>query len=62
MTIDKDQATINQIDMNTQVVDELSRRGGQGDSAAPKGRKYSMCGRTRHTSRTYPDNAGRSKQ
>jgi hypothetical protein len=52
LTVGEGQELIDQIDVNTQVVAESSRRGGQGSSARPRERRCGRCGKTGHNSRT----------
>jgi hypothetical protein len=52
MTIGNAQDSIDQIDVNTQVVAESSRGGGQGSSGQPRVRHCGTCGKTGHNART----------
>jgi hypothetical protein len=52
MTIDEGQASIDQIEVDSQVVAESSRRGGQGRSSQPRPRRCGICGKTGHNVRT----------
>ncbi|KAJ0125886.1 Cytochrome P450 monooxygenase yanC [Fusarium oxysporum f. sp. albedinis] len=52
MTIGNAQDSIDQIDINTQVVAESSRSGGRERSQGPKVRQCSICGKTGHNART----------
>jgi hypothetical protein len=46
MTVEQGRAAIDQIDVDTQIVAESSRSGGQGESARPKERRYGACSKT----------------
>jgi hypothetical protein len=50
MTVEEGQALIDQMDVNMQVVAELSRRGGQARSVQLRIRYCSICRKTRHNS------------
>jgi hypothetical protein len=52
LTVGGGQELIDQIDVNTQVVAESSRSGGQGSSARPRERRCGRCGKTGHNART----------
>jgi hypothetical protein len=52
MTVGEDQASIDQMDVDAQVVAESSRRGGQGRLAQPRARHCGVCGKTGHNART----------
>jgi hypothetical protein len=52
LTVGGGQELIDQIDVNTQVVAESSRSGGQGSSARPRERHCGICGKTGHNART----------
>jgi hypothetical protein len=52
MIIGNAQDSIDQIDVNTQVVAESSRSGGQGRSGGPGVRRCGVCGKTGHNART----------
>jgi len=52
MTVDEGRQAIDQMDVNVQVVAELSRSGGQGRSARPRERRCGICGKPGHNSRT----------
>jgi hypothetical protein len=52
MTIGEGQASIDQMDVDTQVVAESSRRGGQGRSGQPTQRRCGVCGKPGHNART----------
>jgi hypothetical protein len=52
MTVGEGQASIDQMDIDTQVVAESSRRGGQGRSGQPRGRHCGVYGKTGHNART----------
>jgi hypothetical protein len=52
MIIGNAQDSIDQIDVNTQVVAESSRSGGQGRSVGPGVRRCGVCGKTGHNART----------
>ena len=52
MTIQEGQDLINQMDIDMQVVAELSRSGGQGSSVRPRVRRCGNCGKTGHNART----------
>ena len=41
------------MDINAQVVAELSRSGGRGRSERPGSRRCGVCGETGHNARTY---------
>jgi hypothetical protein len=55
MTIQEGQDLIDQIDVDTQVVAESSRSGGQGSSMRPRVRRCGTCGKTGHNARTCQD-------
>jgi hypothetical protein len=52
MTIEEGRGLIDQIDVDTQVVAESSKSGGQGRSARLRVCRYSRCGKTGHNART----------
>jgi hypothetical protein len=52
MTIQEGQDLIYQMDVDTQVVAEASRSGGQGNSGQPRVRHCGTCGKTGHNART----------
>ncbi|EGU73081.1 hypothetical protein FOXB_16409, partial [Fusarium oxysporum f. sp. conglutinans Fo5176] len=52
MTIEEGRQAIDQMDVDTQVVAESSRSGGQGRSARPSVRRCGTCGKTGHNART----------
>jgi hypothetical protein len=52
MTIQEGQDLIDQMDVDTQVLAESSRSGGQGSSARPRVRRCGTCGKTGHNART----------
>jgi hypothetical protein len=52
ITVQEASQVIDQIDSNTQVVAELSRSSGQGRSARPGNRHYSVCSKVGHNART----------
>ncbi|ENH74101.1 hypothetical protein FOC1_g10007267, partial [Fusarium oxysporum f. sp. cubense race 1] len=52
ITIQEVLQVINQIDINTQVVAELSRSGGRGRSERPGSRRCSICGKGGYNART----------
>ncbi|KAM5529819.1 hypothetical protein BFJ63_vAg17750 [Fusarium oxysporum f. sp. narcissi] len=52
MTIQEGQDLIDQMDVDTQVVAESSRRGGKGSSAQPRVRRCGTCSKTGHNART----------
>jgi hypothetical protein len=52
MTIGIGQSQIDQMDIDMQVVAELSRNGGQGKSVGSGVRRCSVCGKTGHNART----------
>ncbi|KAJ4018269.1 hypothetical protein NW758_15332 [Fusarium oxysporum] len=52
MTIQEGQDLIDQMDVDMQVVAELSRSGGQGSSVRPRVRRCGTCGKTGHNART----------
>ena len=52
MTVEEGQALIDQMDVNTQIVAESSRRGGRGRSAQPRERRCGVCGKAGHNART----------
>jgi hypothetical protein len=52
MTVEEAREVINQMDVNTQVVAESSRSGGQRRSARPGIRRCSICGKGGHNART----------
>ena len=52
MTIEEDQGSIDQMDVNTQIVAESSRTGGQGRSAQPTQSRCGICGKPGHNIRT----------
>jgi hypothetical protein len=52
MTIQAGRDLIDQMDVDTQVLVESSRSGGQGSSARPRVRRCGTCGKTGHNART----------
>jgi hypothetical protein len=52
MTVQEASQSIDQIDVNTQVVAESSRSGGRGRSVGPGVRRCGVCGKTGHNART----------
>ena len=52
MTIEEGRNQIDQMDVDTQIVAESSRRSGQGTSAGSKVRRCGTCGKTGHNART----------
>ena len=52
MTIEEGRNQIDQMDVDTQIVAESSRRSGQGTSARPRVRRCGTCGKTGHNART----------
>ncbi|ENH68901.1 hypothetical protein FOC1_g10000681 [Fusarium oxysporum f. sp. cubense race 1] len=52
MLIQEGQDSIDQMDINTQVLAESSRSGGRGRSVGPGIRRCGICGKTRHNTRT----------
>jgi hypothetical protein len=52
MTVEEASQVIDQMDINTQVVAELSKSGGQGRSGRPGSRRCGICGKTGHNART----------
>jgi hypothetical protein len=52
MTVQEVSQEIDQMDINTQVVAELSRSGGRGRSVQPGIRRCGVCGGTGHNART----------
>ena len=52
MTVEEGQASIDQMDVNTQIAAESSRRGGRGRSVQPRERRCSVCGKPGHNART----------
>jgi hypothetical protein len=52
ITVEEASQVINQMDVNTQVVAESSRRGGRRRSVGPGVRRYGVCGETGHNART----------
>src|SRR6478752_6051349 len=52
MTIQEGQDLIDQMDVDTQVVAESSRRGGKGSSVRPRVRRCRTCSKTGHNART----------
>jgi hypothetical protein len=52
MTIEEGQASIDQMDVDTQVVAESSRQGGRARSAQPRARRCGVCGKPGHNART----------
>jgi hypothetical protein len=52
MTVEEGQASIDQMDVNTQIVAESSRRGGRGRSAQLRERCCGVCGKPGHNART----------
>jgi hypothetical protein len=51
MTVDEGRQAIDQMDVNVQVVAELSRSGGQGRSARLRERRCGICSKPGHNSR-----------
>ena len=62
MTIGEGQDLIDQIDIDTQVVAELSKSGGQGSSARPRIRHCGTCGKTGHNARTCQEGIQASEE
>jgi hypothetical protein len=56
MTVEEGQTSIDQTDVNMQIVAESSRRGGQGRSAQPRERRCGICGKPGHNVRTCKAN------
>ena len=52
MTIQEASQVINQMDINTQLIAELSKSGGQGRSARPGVRRCGVYGKAGHNART----------
>jgi len=52
MTVEEGRGLINQMDIDTQVVAESSRSGGQVGSARPRERRCGICGKIGHNART----------
>jgi hypothetical protein len=52
MIIQEAWQAIDQMDVDTQVVAELSRSGGQGRLERPGGRRCGICGKAGHNART----------
>ena len=52
LTIQEGQDSIDQMDVSTQVLAELSRSGGRGRSVGPGVRRCGVCGKTGHNART----------
>jgi hypothetical protein len=52
MTVGEGQASIDQMDVDMQVVAESLRRGGQGRSGQPTRRRCGICGKPGHNART----------
>jgi hypothetical protein len=52
MTVGEARDLIDQMDVDTQVVAESSRSGGQGRSARPGVRRCGICGKAGHDART----------
>jgi hypothetical protein len=52
ITVQDASQVIDQMDVNTQVVAELSRSGGRGRSIRPGVRRCGICGNTGHNART----------
>ena len=52
MIVEEGRQAIDQMDINTQVVAESSRSGGQGRSARPGVRHCGVCGKPGHNART----------
>jgi hypothetical protein len=52
MIVEEVSQVIDQMDINTQVVTESSRSGGQGRSARPGIRRCGVCGKAGHNTRT----------
>jgi hypothetical protein len=52
MNVQESSQVIDQMDVDTQVVAESSRSGGQGRSARPGIRRCGICGKTGHNART----------
>jgi hypothetical protein len=55
MTIQEGQDSIDQIDINMQIVGESSRSGGRERSQGPKPRQCSICSKTGYNARTYQE-------
>jgi hypothetical protein len=61
MTVQEASQVIDQMDVDTQVVAESSRSGGQGRSARPGSRRCGVCGKAGHNARTcqvVPESSG----
>ena len=61
MTVEEASQVIDQMDVDTQVVAELSRSGGRGRSVGPGVRRCGICGKTGHNARTcqvVPESSG----
>ena len=58
MTVEEGRDLTDQIDIDTQVVAELSKSGGQGRSARPGVRRCGTCGKTGHNARTCQECIG----
>jgi hypothetical protein len=52
MAVKEDQASVDQMDVSTQIVAESSRRGGRRRSAQPTQRRCGVCGKPGHNART----------
>jgi hypothetical protein len=52
MTVEEGRQAIDQMDVDAQVVAELSKGGGQGGSAGMKKGRCGRCGKTGHNART----------
>jgi hypothetical protein len=52
MTVEDASQVIDQMDVDTQVVAELSRSGGQARSERPAGRRCGVCGKAGYNART----------
>jgi hypothetical protein len=52
MTVGEGQASIDQMDIDMQVVAESSKQGGQGRSSRPRVVRCGVCGKPGHNART----------
>ena len=52
MTVQEASQVINQMDVDTQLIAELSKSGGQGRSARPGVRRCGVCGKAGYNART----------
>jgi hypothetical protein len=52
MTVGEAQASIDRMDVDKQVVEESSQRGGRGRSAGPVQRRCGVCSKPGHNART----------